>query len=55
MGDVEEKNKKKVLVKFAIASVKIIGIVACLYFFICSLDIVSSSFKLLAGKATGEN
>jgi sodium-dependent phosphate cotransporter len=29
---------------------KPIGLIACLYFFICSLDTMSSSFRLIAGK-----
>ena len=33
---------------------KFIGLLACLYFFICSLDLLSSGFKLLGGKTTGQ-
>jgi hypothetical protein len=33
---------------------KAIGIIACLYFFICSLEILSTAFKLLAGAAMGK-
>ena len=54
MGDVKENSKNKVLVNYVVTCVKIIGIVICLYLFICSLDILSSAFKLLAGKATGK-
>merc|ERR1711971_1156181 len=46
-----EKNKiSKIFINIA----KIICIIACLYLFICSLDVLSTSFKLLAGKATGD-
>ena len=34
--------------------IKVIGILACLYLFICSLDVLSTAFKLLAGQATGK-
>jgi len=40
--------------KIFITTAKLVCIVCCLYFFICSLDILSTSFKLIAGKATGE-
>ena len=33
---------------------KIIGALTCLYFFICSLDFLSTSFRLLAGRGAGE-
>ena len=33
---------------------KFVGFLACLYFFICSLDLLSSGFKLLGGEATGK-
>lgn len=33
---------------------KFIGLVALLYFFICSLDILSSSFRILGGKTAGK-
>jgi len=33
---------------------KFVGLLACLYFFICALDLLGSGFKLLGGKATGE-
>ena len=36
------------------ATFKFIGILLCLYFFICSLDVLSTAFKLLAGKTTGK-
>lgn len=34
---------------FLKALIKPIGLAACLYFFICSLDTMSSSFRLIAG------
>ena len=33
---------------------KFVGVLACLYFFICSLDMLSSSFRLLSGRTTGK-
>ncbi|CAG0897456.1 unnamed protein product [Darwinula stevensoni] len=33
---------------------KFFGILVCLYFFICSLDLLASSFRLLGGRAAGE-
>lgn len=37
------------------AVAKVFGIVALLYFFICSLDLLSAAFKLLAGKGTSKS
>ena len=46
----DENNKTlKILKIFA----KSVTILACLYFFICSIGILSTSFKLLAGETTG--
>ena len=42
------------VLKYVINTLKIIGALFCLYCFICSLDILSTSFKLLAGAATGK-
>ena len=39
--------------KFIVNALKIIGALFCLYCFICSLDVMSTAFKLLAGEATG--
>ena len=48
----ENKNNKtlNILKNFA----KIVVILTCLYFFICSIGILSTSFKLLAGETTGK-
>ena len=46
----EKKKTSKILKIFA----KIVAILACLYFFICSIGILSTSFKLLAGETTGK-
>lgn len=40
--------------KMILNLVKILTIIVCLYFFICSLDILSTAFKLIGGKATGK-
>jgi sodium-dependent phosphate cotransporter len=34
--------------------VKIMTVFGLLYFFICSLDLLSSAFKLISGKTTSE-
>lgn len=46
------KREKQKFVLFSIA--KPIGVLGCLYFFICSLDIMSTAFKLIAGKYASE-
>ena len=33
---------------------KFLGLLTCLYFFICALDLLGSGFNLLGGKATGQ-
>ena len=45
----------QVLKLYVINALKILGALFCLYCFICSLDILSTSFKLLAGAATGNH
>merc|ERR1712062_561203 len=42
------------VLKNIINTLKVIGALFCLYCFICSLDILSTAFKLLAGQATGD-
>ena len=39
--------------KYLVNVLKVIGVFFCLYCFICSLEILSTSFKLLAGEETG--
>ncbi len=34
---------------------KIVGAITLLYFFICSLDLLSSAFRLISGKTAGNN
>ncbi len=31
-----------------------VAALACLYFFICSLDLLATAFRLLAGRSTGD-
>jgi hypothetical protein len=38
----------------AIVGLKLLSILALLYFFICSLDLLASAFQLLAGTVLGE-
>ena len=40
--------------RVALAFTKIVVLLGLLYFFICSLDFLSSAFRLLGGKAAGE-
>ena len=40
--------------RVALAFTKIVLLLGLLYFFICSLDFLSSAFRLLGGKAAGE-
>ena len=49
----ENKNNTKTLNILKIFA-KILVILTCLYFFICSIGILSTSFKLLAGETTGK-
>ena len=42
------------ILKYLVNVLKVIGVFFCLYCFICSLDILSTSFKLLAGEETGK-
>merc|ERR1712062_332107 len=42
------------VLKYIINTLKVLGALFCLYCFICSLDILSTAFKLLAGQATGD-
>ena len=46
-------NNNQVL-KYITNILKVWGALFCLYCFICSLDILSTAFKLLAGQATGK-
>ena len=49
------KMENRKVLKFCINFAKFICVITCLYLFICSLDVLSTSFKLLAGKAMGMN
>ncbi|ESO93601.1 hypothetical protein LOTGIDRAFT_215991 [Lottia gigantea] len=40
--------------RISLIFIRIILVLACLYFFICSLDFLSSAFKLLGGRKAGE-
>ena len=48
-----KKSKMKGPLKYLVNVLKVIGVFFCLYCFICSLEILSTSFKLLAGEETG--
>ena len=45
-----KEKTKRIFINVA----KAIGSLACLYFFVCSLDLLSSAFRLLGGRTTGK-
>ena len=45
-------TKAKIL-RVMINIAKILGVIGFLYLFICSLDLLSSAFKLIGGKTAG--
>ncbi|XP_073236916.1 sodium-dependent phosphate transport protein 2B-like [Porites lutea] len=49
-----ELDCKGKFLRVALAFTKIVLLLGLLYFFICSLDFLSSAFRLLGGKAAGE-
>lgn len=48
-SDVTKENNH-----WLIVTLKIIGIIGLLYIFVCSLDFLSSSFRLIGGKTAGQ-
>ncbi len=44
---------KAKVIRILINTAKFIFAIGLLYLFICSLDLLSSSFRLVAGKSTG--
>lgn len=49
----EELDTKGKVFRCAWTSLRILLVFTCLYFFICSLDFLSSAFRLLGGKTAG--
>ncbi|KAM4810151.1 sodium-dependent phosphate transport protein 2B [Rhinophrynus dorsalis] len=49
-----EMNTKQRILSVLLGITKFILLVALLYFFVCSLDILSSAFQLVGGKAAGD-
>ena len=45
--------KSKALREAALTSMRIMSLLTCLYFFICSLSFLSDSFRILGGKNIG--
>jgi len=43
-------NKKDTSKLIAFGILRFVGLLGCLYFFVVSLDLMSSGFRLLAGK-----
>ncbi|CAG5118655.1 unnamed protein product, partial [Candidula unifasciata] len=50
----DELTKKQKILRTISYTVKIILVFGCLYMFICSLDFLSSAFRLLGGEAAGK-
>jgi len=46
-------GKAKLLREMTVTVVRILGLISCLYFFICSLSFLSDSFRILGGKNLG--
>ena len=51
---IRDENKNNKTLNIVNIFAKIVVILTCLYFFICSIGILSTSFKLLAGETTGK-
>ncbi|KAL7672338.1 hypothetical protein ACOME3_007227 [Neoechinorhynchus agilis] len=49
-----KRNKKKKIKKISILVLKLLSLLPVLYFFICSLDLLTSGFQLLSGKLAGK-
>ncbi|XP_018098567.1 sodium-dependent phosphate transport protein 2B isoform X1 [Xenopus laevis] len=49
-----EMNVKQRIVSVLLGTLKFVLLVTLLYFFVCSLDILSSAFQLVGGKAAGD-
>lgn len=49
----EELDTKRKVFRCAWTSLRVLLVFTCLYFFICSLDFLSSAFRLLGGKTAG--
>ncbi|XP_062898226.1 sodium-dependent phosphate transport protein 2B-like isoform X1 [Mobula hypostoma] len=49
-----ELSPKKKMFRVLIAVLKILSLIGFLYLFVCSLDILSSAFQLVGGKAAGD-
>ncbi|XP_021506829.1 sodium-dependent phosphate transport protein 2C [Meriones unguiculatus] len=54
IGQLKEVSKASRLCQVVISFLKACGLLGSLYFFICSLDILSSAFQLLGSKMAGE-
>ncbi|CAF4437062.1 unnamed protein product [Rotaria sp. Silwood2] len=55
MKNAEENMNQKDRIKFiTLLILRLIGLLALLYLFVCSLDLMSSAFRLIGGKLTGK-
>lgn len=50
-SDLDTKGK---ILRVVFTVGKLIGLLGCLYMFVCSLDVLSSAFQLVGGKAAGD-
>jgi sodium-dependent phosphate cotransporter len=46
-------DKKAKVMRVAIGVIKIGALLILLFFFVCSLDLLSSAFRLVGGRTTG--
>ena len=51
---IRDENRNNKTLNMLNIFANILVILTCLYFFICSIGILSTSFKLLAGETTGK-
>ncbi|CAF3684357.1 unnamed protein product, partial [Rotaria sordida] len=50
----KDMNRKDRIKSITILILRLIGLLALLYLFVCSLDLMSSGFRLIGGKLTGK-
>ena len=46
-------GKARLLGDMTVTAARILGLVTCLYFFICSLSFMSDSFRMVGGRSLG--
>ncbi|PAA71959.1 hypothetical protein BOX15_Mlig011678g1 [Macrostomum lignano] len=48
------QSKRPLALRVALLVLRLLALLLCLYFFVCSLDLMSSAFRLLGGRQVGE-